>query len=138
MVKYNLQESEWLNMCKQFNVQSTSRKLEEIIARKVVINLPLLRSISLNIEKYRSVAKTLDNQGTADYDNLLSLLVPKQTEQTPSSNMASQDQSSLDSTKPQTMPSTSLLVNKEAKGPLSPIKKEMDQILKWIKLREEE
>lgn len=138
MVKYNLQESEWLNMCKQFNVQSTSRKLEEIIARKVVINLPLLRSISLNIEKYRSVAKTLDNQGTADYDNLLSLLVPKQVEQIPTTTTTDQTQTSNQPTQTQTMPSTSLLVNKEVKGPLSPVKKEMDQILKWIKLREEE
>lgn len=134
MVKYNVEESDWDNLCKEYNIYATSRKLEEIIAKGVTINLPLLKSISLEVDKYKSIAKNLDSIGGADYDSLLSLLAPKKmdeiVEQTSPSTETQEVSSPVGGV-------TTVSVIKE-KAPLSPIKKEMDQILKWIKLRDEE
>ncbi len=134
MVKYNLPEYEWEKLAKELSIPATSRKLEELIAKGVTINLPLLKSLALDLNKYKSVAKELDTKGASDYESLLDILAPQQTQQnavpTQAANGMQPQQAPLPSTTP-------VGVVRE-KGPLSPVKKEMDQILKWIAVREQE
>ncbi len=134
MVKYNLPDYEWEKLSKELNISATSRKLEELIAKGVVIDLPLLKSLALELNKYKSVAKELDQKGSTDYESLLDVLAPQPAQQsvapTQGANAMQPQQAPL--------PSTSPVGVVREKGPLSPVKKEMDQILKWIKIREEE
>ncbi len=136
MVKYNLPEYEWEKLSKELNIAATSRKLEELIAKGVVLNLPLLKSLALELNKYKSVAKELDQKGATDYESLLEILAPQQAS-APTTGLGSQipgQQAPMSAPLPNTTP---VGVVRE-KGPLSPVKKEMDQVLKWIALREEE
>ncbi len=134
MVKYNLPEYEWEKVSKELNISATSRKLEELIAKGVVINLPLLKSLALELNKYKSVAKELDQKGSTDYESLLDVLAPQAAQQTGAPVQGANGMQPQQAPLPNTSP---VGVIRE-KRPLSPVKKEMDQILKWIAAREEE
>lgn len=138
MVKFNLSDEEWERITKAYNIYATSRKLEEIIAKKVGIDLKLLQSLSLELNQYRSVAKRLDEKQQNDYDSFIAEFIPKPIDQPQQMLQAQADgQNQQHQAVPNLVPQPQMQAKTE-RGPLSPLKKEMDQILRWVKIREEE
>ncbi len=178
IVKYNMNEVDWKNKVKEWNIIATSRKLEELISTGVKINQPLLESIEFDVEKYKSVPKQLDATKNFEFDNLVNVLKGEEkvvkaekieTESTLADLIEEEKALSIvneesknnvvnnveevkpiiinprtDSPLPQPQQQTITIEPKpeiEAslgieKKPVSPVKKEMDQILRWISTRE--
>ncbi len=146
IIKYNLTDQDWKMYCKRWDVLATTRKLEELIVNNIRIDISLLNSISLDMSSYKSIPKEIEDD--ISFNNFVDTLIGKETtiveeSQTstiagtqPSQTGANQGPNANTTLTTPTPMQDAIDINSQTKKDTSPVKKEMDQLMKWVRERE--
>ncbi len=148
IIKYNLTDQDWKRHCERWDILATTHKIEKLITSNIRIDTSLLRTISLDMNSYKSVPKEIEDDSS--FDNFIDTLTGKETtiietEKSDDINNVeslSQDIKQVQNedaySKEQVPSSVNVKTNidGQTRKELSPVKKEMDHLIKWIKEKE--